>query len=86
LDADLVPGEGANAHLNSEVNGVWFQAYIDQVLVPTLSPDQTRTTCRKLDRHNPPKTHGRAGQKPHALPMLPCQEPKSDISRIVVTQ
>lgn len=25
--------------LDGPINGVWFQAYVDQVLVPTLSPD-----------------------------------------------
>jgi len=24
--------------LDGPINGVWFQAYVDQVLVPTLSP------------------------------------------------
>ena len=31
-------GPTAPMVLDGPVNGVWFQAYVDQVLVPTLSP------------------------------------------------
>jgi SRSO17 transposase len=53
---------------------------------PRGAADQTRTPRRKLDRDDPPKAHRRPGQKTHALPMLPSQAPKKDISWAVVTQ
>lgn len=53
---------------------------------PRGAADPTRTTCRELDRDNPPKAHGRAGENPHALPVLPCAPNKNNLSPIIVTQ
>jgi SRSO17 transposase len=38
---------------------------------PRGAADPTRTPRRKFNRDHPPKAHGRPGENPHALPVLP---------------
>ncbi len=52
---------------------------------PRSAANPARAAHSKLDRNNPTTAHGRAGQNPHALPMLPSHSTKTALSWIVVT-
>jgi transposase len=64
--------------LDGPINGVWFQAYVDQVLVPTLSPGDI-VIMDNLGSHKRPGIRAAIEAAGARLIYLPLYSPDSEI-------